>query len=94
MLRDGIGELRSGDRIVMDGHRVGGFARRGRVDGVLGKPRHERCCVRWDDRHQTLVYLGADIRIERAVPSGPQAVEWHVDVRRVSGCSGAPGQFS
>ncbi len=61
----GIGQLRVGDRIVAESHRLGAVARRGEIVELLGEPGGQRCRVRWDDGHETLVYPGATIRPER-----------------------------
>lgn len=68
-------QLRPGIRITATSHRVGETPRRGEVVDVLGEPGHERCRVRWDDGHETLVYPGADIRVERATAERHEEVE-------------------
>ena len=75
MLGDAIQQLHPGDLVVVEGHRVGEGARRGEIVEVLGEPGHARCRVRWDDGHETLVYPGADIRVERTVLDGQEELE-------------------
>jgi hypothetical protein len=59
-------ELRIGDRVVAEGHRVGADRRTGEVIEITGEPDERRCRVRWDDGHETLLYPGTDVRRERA----------------------------
>lgn len=66
MLHAQISELRPGDRVVGDSHRVGTVRRTGKVIEVLGELGHARCRVCWDDGHETLLYPGTEIRIEHA----------------------------
>jgi hypothetical protein len=68
MQRDQISRVRVGDRVIADGHRVGDAARIGEVVEVLGEAGHERCRIQWEDGHETLVYPGADIRVEHRAP--------------------------
>jgi hypothetical protein len=65
MLQVEIAELRVGDRVVSDGRYVGDSGRAGEVLEVLGESGHERCRVRWEDGHETVLYAGTDVRVER-----------------------------
>ena len=62
MLVEQIRDLRVGDHVVAQGHRVGDGARTGEVLEVVGEPGHERCRVRWEDGHETVLYPGTDVR--------------------------------
>ena len=53
-----------GDRAVTVGHRVGESARAGEVLEVLGSRGHEHLRVLWAGGRESIVYPGADIRIE------------------------------
>lgn len=72
MLANAIAQLRPGDRVVVEGHRVGEGARHGEIIEVLGEPGRERCRVRWGDGNETLVYPGADIRVESTASEGEE----------------------
>jgi hypothetical protein len=65
MAESDTGRVHVGDRVAIAGHRVGDVARSGEVVEVLGEPGHERYLVRWDDGHETFVYAGSEIRVER-----------------------------
>lgn len=52
---------RVGDRVTIDGHRVGQTRRTGEIREVLGTAGHERYLVRWADGHEAVVYPGADL---------------------------------
>lgn len=58
---------RRGDRIVVHGHAVGATERTGEIVEVLGEPGHEHYRVRWDEKHESIVYPGSDVTIERKV---------------------------
>lgn len=66
MLQEEIRELEVGDVVVSVGHHVGEGRRTGHVVEILGEPGHERCRVRWEDGHETVIYPGTDVRVERA----------------------------
>ena len=53
-----------GDRIVIEGHKVGAGERRGEILEVLGGPGHEHYLVRWEDEGETIFYPSNDARIE------------------------------
>ncbi len=53
-----------GDRVVTVGHRVGESPREGEVLEVVGASGHKHLHVRWADGRESIVYPGADVRIE------------------------------
>jgi len=55
---------RAGDRIEAHGIH-GDRARRGEIVEVLGEPGHERFRVRWDDRHESIVFPADGVRVLR-----------------------------
>jgi hypothetical protein len=55
---------RHGDRIVVHGHAVGDTERVGEIVEVLGEPGHEHYRVRWEEKHESIVYPGSDVTIE------------------------------
>ena len=56
---------RAGDRIVIRAHRQGQAERDGEIVEVMGSARL-RYLVRWlDDGHQSVVYPGEDVFVER-----------------------------
>ena len=63
MLREQIRDLRVGDHVVAEPHRIGDGTRTGEVVEVVDEPGHERCRVRWDDGHETVLYAGTDVRL-------------------------------
>jgi hypothetical protein len=56
---------RRGDRLVVHGHAVGRDERAGEIVEVLGEPGHEHYRVRWDEKHESIVYPSNDVTIER-----------------------------
>ncbi|HET8652494.1 MAG TPA: DUF1918 domain-containing protein [Gaiellaceae bacterium] len=56
---------RRGDRLVVHGHAVGETERSGEIVEVLGESGHEHYRVRWDEKHESIVYPGSDVSIER-----------------------------
>jgi hypothetical protein len=65
MDRTQIEQARPGDRISVAARRVGQTTRTGEVVEVLGEAGEQRCRVRWDDGHETLLYPGTDAIVER-----------------------------
>ena len=58
------GAARPGDWIEV--HTIGGGPpRRGQVLEVLGRGRHERFRVRWDEKHESIHYPGGGTIVER-----------------------------
>jgi hypothetical protein len=57
-------EARVGDRLVMEGKKVGQAPRSGEVVRVEGTPSRPRYWVRWDDGHESLVTPAAGVRVE------------------------------
>lgn len=59
---------RPGDRLVVRAHRQGQAERSGEIVEVIGAA-HLRYRVRWlDDGHETVVYPGEDVFVERRSP--------------------------
>jgi hypothetical protein len=56
---------RPGDLLVVHGHAVGDTERIGEILEVLGEPGHEHYRVRWDEKHESIVYPGSDVTIRR-----------------------------
>jgi hypothetical protein len=68
-------EAREGDRVIVEGNKVGQARRSGKIVDVMrarpdatGPAQHYR--VRWDDGHETVFYPGADARIDRSRSTG------------------------
>ena len=59
-------EARQGDRVVVEGAKVGQSRRSGEIIEVVvaGQSQHYR--VRWEDGHETLFFPSSDARIEPA----------------------------
>jgi hypothetical protein len=57
-------EAHKGDRLVIEGTKLGQARRSGEVTRVEGDPSHQRLWVRWDDGHETLFMPGAGMRVE------------------------------
>jgi hypothetical protein len=55
-----------GDRLIVQGNRVGTGRRFGTVMDVLGDPARPRLRVRWDDNRETVMFPDADTTVERA----------------------------
>ena len=51
-----VSEARVGDWIEIQGSPSGAPSRRGQIVEVLGHPGHIHFRVRWDERHESLVY--------------------------------------
>jgi hypothetical protein len=54
-----------GDRLVVEGEKVGQGRRTGEIVGVQGGPARRQLWVRWEDGHQSLFIPGPGARIER-----------------------------
>jgi hypothetical protein len=52
-----------GDRIEIEGHRVGEAHRLGEVLEVMGEPGREHYRVRWEDGTETIFYPGSDAHL-------------------------------
>jgi len=63
---------RPGDWIEVSG-RPGRPARRGEVVEVLGEPGHERYRVRWDGRHESVLFPTEAVRVVRSGGEGKGA---------------------
>ena len=57
-------EASNGDRVVIEGAKVGQARRSGKVVGVEGTTDHRRLWVQWEDGHQSLLVPDASVRIE------------------------------
>lgn len=60
----------AGDRLLVQGHRVGEHERRGEVVEVLGEQGEPPYLVRWGDGHVSRVYPGPDVHVEHIVNKG------------------------
>lgn len=58
-------EAHKGDRLIVDGEKVGQRQRSGKVLEIEGGPAHQRLRVRWEDGHESLFVPGPGVRIER-----------------------------
>ena len=57
---------RTGDVIVVSGHRVGDRERHGEILETLGEAAHVHYRVRWEDGNESIFYPGNDATIRRA----------------------------
>jgi hypothetical protein len=62
---------RTGDVIVIAGHRIGESRRSGEILEVLGEPGHEHYRVRWEDGSETVFYPSSDATITRHKAARP-----------------------
>ncbi len=58
-------EARIGDRLVVEGRKVGQAPRSGKVEDVQGTPDHPRLMVRWDDGKESLFMPGSGVHVVR-----------------------------
>ena len=63
-------EARRGDRVVVEGNKVGQARRSGQILDVMSAREGQHYRVRWDDGHETVFYPGADARIDRSESAG------------------------
>ena len=63
---------RTGDVIVVSGHRVGDRERLGKILETLGEAAHVHYRVRWDDGSESILYPGNDATIRRAQTRAPR----------------------
>jgi hypothetical protein len=63
-------EARRGDRVIVEGNKVGQTRRSGKILDVMKAREGQHYRVRWDDGHETVFYPGADARIDRSRPTG------------------------
>jgi hypothetical protein len=61
-------EARRGDRVIVEGNKVGQTRRSGKILDVMKAQEGQHYRVRWDDGHETVFYPGADARIDRSRP--------------------------
>ena len=59
-------EAREGDRVIVEGNKVGQARRSGQILDVMKAREGQHYRVRWDDGHETVFYPGADARIDRS----------------------------
>lgn len=59
-------EAHIGDRLVIDGEKVGQARRTGKVMGIQGDLTHPRLTVRWEDGHESMIVPGPGVRLEDA----------------------------
>jgi hypothetical protein len=59
---------RTGDIVVVSGHRLGEAERTGEILEILGGVGHEHYRVRWEDDHESVFYPGSDARVRAARP--------------------------
>jgi hypothetical protein len=59
-------EARRGDRVIVEGNKVGQARRSGQILDVMDAREGQHYRVRWDDGHETVFYPGADARIDRS----------------------------
>jgi len=57
-------EAHKGDRLVIEGNKLGQARRTGEVVKVEGDPAHQRLWVRWEDGHESMLMPGAGARVE------------------------------
>jgi hypothetical protein len=57
---------RTGDVVVISGHRAGEHERLGEILEVLGEAGHAHYRVRWDDDSESIFYPGSDASIHRS----------------------------
>lgn len=58
-------QAKPGDRLTVTAHRVGQTAKHAEILEVRGDKERQRYRVRWADGHESLVYPGSDVVIER-----------------------------
>ncbi len=59
-------EAHIGDRLVIDGEKVGQACRTGKVTGIQDHVAHPRLTVRWEDGNESLIVPGPGVRVEGA----------------------------
>ena len=59
-------EARQGDRVVVEGAKVGQSRRSGEIIEVVAAGQSQHYRVRWDDGHESLFFPSSDARIEPA----------------------------
>ena len=68
-MKHGTAGARVGD--LLEAHGIHGKpARRGKVVEILGEPGHEHYRVRWDERHESIVYPADGVSIVRHAAGG------------------------
>jgi hypothetical protein len=64
---------RKGDRVLVEGRKLGVGSRAGTILEVLGEPGAERYRISWDDGHESVYTLSSDARIEPKPKPKPKA---------------------
>ena len=64
MAKDALG-TKTGDLVVIEGHKVGQSGRRGEILEVLGTDEHPHYRVRWEDGRETIFYPSNDALVVR-----------------------------
>jgi hypothetical protein len=59
-------EAHIGDRLVIDGEKVGQARRTGKVTVIQGNVAHPRLTVQWEDGHETLIVPRPGVSVEGA----------------------------
>lgn len=62
-----------GDRVLVEGRKIGVGSRAGTILEVLGEPGAERYRISWDDGHESVYTLSSDARIEPKPKPKPKA---------------------
>lgn len=62
-----------GDRVLIEGRKIGVGSRAGTILEVLGEPGVERYRISWDDGHESVYTLSSDARIEPKPKAKPKA---------------------
>lgn len=58
-------EAHKGDRLVIEGNKLGQMRRSGKVTRADGPPDHQRLWVHWDDGHDSMFMPGSGVKVER-----------------------------
>src|SRR6266508_4274749 len=74
-----------GDRLVIEGNRVGAVPRAGTIVEVLEAKGRQHYRVRWDDGRENTYYPGSDCRIEyrstEMAPIPPREITTRIELR-------------
>jgi hypothetical protein len=58
-------EAHKGDRLIVEGNKLGQARRSGEITRVEGSPDHQRLWVHWDDGHESMLMPGPGTTVER-----------------------------
>jgi Domain of unknown function (DUF1918) len=64
-VKSGRIEASAGDRVVVDGHRLGEAERSGEILEVVGTAGQEHFRIRWEDGHESILYPSSDVIVHR-----------------------------